>query len=564
MAPRRRRYSVAFLAAARAVARLTPGGVISLRSSVAWRVAALGALAGALYFLACPPYGVAALAWVALAPLLIAIHRAERWRQALWAGGAMGLVACFGGYAWIADTAHRFWQVPWAFATLLLAVFGTFAELQFTVFAVLAWRLRGRLRLAPAAATATLFTFCEILVPRIFPDKLGHTQVNTAALAHAASLVGAHGLSFLLAWIAASLVALGIAWVARRSPSAAADASSVRARLQFTAAELGLATLATIGFAVYGAQHAARLARTPAEHQLDVAIVQANIGDPEEIAAVLGSVTSAIDSTVATYIRFTNGMRSDPPPDVIVWPETAVPAVPRQRILDRLSQMVEQRQTTLIFGAYDAERTPDSRWLSFNAAFCMNPAGEVVGRYAKHKLLIFGEYVPLSDRFPQLMNILPSPGEFTPGPGPRVFDVKGVPLTPLICYELLFPDVVRSALRAGGSVIVNMTNDYWFGRGLEPEQHLALCRMCAMETDRPIVRATNTGISALIDANGEVQVRTRIWEPAVLRATLAVPPMTWTPYVRWGHWTTAVLAAGAWLLAAASRRLLAWRSRPLR
>ena len=546
---------MAFLTATWAVAPLTPGGVISLRSSVAWRVAALGALAGALYFLACPPYGIAALAWVALVPLFVAVHRADRCRQAVWAGGAMGLVACFGGYAWIADTAHRFWQVPWAFATLLLVLFGSFAELHFTVFAFVAWRFRRRLALAPAAASAALYTGCEIFVPRIFPDKLGHTQVDAPGLAHAASLVGAHGLSFLLAWISASLVGLGIAWVARRYAGVSSDAAGAKVRLMFTTVELALAVLMTAGFAAYGANHAARLAATPAERVLDVAIVQANIGDPEEIAAALGSVTRAIDSTVATYIGLTAGMPGNTLPDVVVWPETAVPSVPRQRILDRLQQLVTPRHTTLIFGAYDAEHTPDSRWLSFNAAFCMSPAGEIVGRYAKHKLLLFGEYVPLSDHFPQLMNILPSPGEFTPGPGPRVFDVNGVPLTPLICYELLFPDVVRAALRAGGSVIVNLTNDYWFGRGLEPEQHLALCRMCALETDRPIVRATNTGISALIDADGVVRARTRIWEPAVLHATLAVPPMTWTPYMRWGHWTTAALAAGAWLFAALAQAL---------
>src|SRR5205085_11172669 len=87
------------------------------------------------------------------------------------------------------------------------------------------------------------------------------------------------------------------------------------------------------------------------------------------------------------------------------------------------------------------------------------------------------------------------------------------------------------------------------------EQHLALCRMCALETDRPIVRATNTGISALIAANGSVQVRTRIWEPAVLRATLAVPAMTWTPYVRWGHWATLFVMACAWLAALIVRLL---------
>jgi len=166
---------------------------------------------------------------------------------------------------------------------------------------------------------------------------------------------------------------------------------------------------------------------------------------------------------------------------------------------------------------------------------------------------LFGEYVPLSDRFPSLLNLLPSPGQFSRGPGPRVETVSGVRLTPLICYELLFPDVVRAALRAGGTLIVNLTNDYWFGRSMEPAQHLAQCRMCALETGRPIVRATNTGISAFIDAGGGLLAYTDIGEQTVLRMRIAVPPMDWTPYVRYGDAATGALVLAGCLVGALAR-----------
>ena len=507
--------------------------------SAGWRAPALGALAGALYFLACPPYGLSALACVALVPLVLALRTAGRGSDAVRAGWVAGIVACAGGYAWIADTAHRFWEVPWVFAAFLLLVFASFAELHFTVFALVWWKGRRRFEAAPAAAGAALFTLCERFVPRIFPDKLGHTQVDAGPLPFAAALGGTHGLSFGLAWVAAAVAALVWAW---RTPA--------RRRC---ALELAVAVAAMGGLAVYGAQRAQGIARTAPERTLDVLIVQPNIGDPEEIVAQQGSVTQAIDSTLTAYIGMTRSAIGATAPDLVVWPETAVPTVPRPRTLERLERLVAERGIQLVFGAYDIERVTDQLRRTYNAAFHMDAMGQLRGRYAKNKLLVFAEYVPLSDRIPGLLNLLPAPGEFSPGPGPVVFTVHDVALAPLICYELLFPDVVRRALRGGGTVIVNLTNDYWFGRGLEPEQHLALCRMCAFETGRPIIRATNTGISATIDGSGVVRARTRVWEPGVVRDRVPIPPMSWTPFTRWGDLATAAVVAAGMVLGGLAR-----------
>jgi apolipoprotein N-acyltransferase len=516
-----------------------------LFSSATWRALGLGALSGAIYFLACPPYGLSPLAWVAIVPLWVAIGRTARRREALAAGIGAGFAATFGIYFWIADTAHRFWDAPWPFALLLLAIFATFAELHFAAFALLARWLRRPLGRAPAAVGATLFTACEMLTPRIFPDKLGHTQVDAGALSFAAGLVGTHGLSFVLAWSGIALARL-----LPRRLGTWPDASVVPVRHRV--AEVALCALAAVGLATWGAGRRADVERSSTEHRLDVAIVQSNIGDPEEIAIQLGSVTAAIDSTIGTYVDLSAALAGDAP-DLVVWPETAVPAVPRPRVLEHVFRAVQATGADLVFGGYDSERRADSRWRMYNAAFHMDSTGAVRNRYFKHKLLLFGEYVPLSNRFPQLLEILPSPGEFTPGLGPRVFEIAGVALTPLICYELLFPRVVRAALRGGGTAILNLTNDYWFGRYLEPQQHLALTRMCALEFGRPIVRATNTGLSALVGADGAVLAQTRLWEQTVLRGVLPVPPMRWTPFGRWGEATVALLAGAACALVA-----LAW------
>jgi apolipoprotein N-acyltransferase len=539
-----------------------------LRPNRRSRVLALGALTGALYFLSMPPYSLRPLAWVAMGPLALAVWQATSARQAALGGAAAAMVASFGGYFWIADMAHRFWQVPWVFALFLQFIYGTFAEIHFTDFALLWWVMRraatnrrrdgGQLALPgggegggrigePAALAAVLFVACELFVPRIFPDKLGHSQLDLGALPQAAALVGTHGLSFALAWLGVGLAAL-------------ASAARGRARRQ-ALLETALAVLLLGGLALAGARYREARTRVPATGSLSVLLVQSNLGDPEELAVALGSVTAAVDSTVSIYEGLTRRALTVAPPgspavDLVIWPETAVPSVPRPRIVARLQAIATDFGVPILFGAYDSDRGAGNRWRIYNAAFLMQPDGDVGEPYYKHKLLLFGEYVPLSDRFPRLLNLLPSPGEFTPGPGPRVFQSGGVALTPLICYELLFPRLVRRALRAGGEVVVNLTNDYWFGRHLEPHQHLELVRMSAIEAGRPVVRATNTGISAAIDGQGRLLARTGVWVQDVLQVTVPVPPMSWTPYARWGEWTTAGLAIAAAVLAVLGRALV--------
>jgi apolipoprotein N-acyltransferase len=511
---------------------------VTRRSTV--HVLVLGGLAGALYALAFPPYGLAPIGAIALVPLIMAVRRAPRPRLALAAGAMAGIVASIGSFFWIAGMAHRFWQVPWVFAVFLLLLFGTFAEIHFTAFAWVTSKLRPRLAVLPAAVTAALYTLLEAAIPKIFPDALGHAAVQVPWMPHASAYVGTYGLTFALAWTAAA-----IAW----------RGDAARGRVQ-RHVELVLSGCGLVVLVVLGGRRDRKESQSQPERALEVLIVQSNLGDPEELAARLGSVTAAIDSVMTLYENLTREGLAAGKVDVVVWPETAVPAVPRPRIVSRLAEFARRIETPLVFGAYDAVRQGD-RFLMYNAAYHLTAAGELQDRYYKHKLLVFGEYVPLSARFPALLNLLPSPGEFMPGPGPGWFHVAETILSPLICYELLFPRVVRRSLRTGSEVLLNLTNDYWFGRRGEPMQHLTLSRMRAFETGRPVIRATNTGISALVDGRGRVLQRTEVWQRSVLRGTLPVPAAGWTPYARWGEWTTA-----AWIAAAIGLVGSMWRIVP--
>ena len=495
----------------------------------------LCALAGALYALAFPPVGASALAWFALVPLLLAVHRVRTWKQAALCGAGAAVVMCAIGYAWIADMAMRFWRAPMPVAALLLLVYASFGEINFTLFALLLHRWRARFARWPAAATAALFTLTEELVPKIFPDTLGSTQGSVPLLPSAAALVGTFGLSFLLAWFAACVAGILRPRAARR-----------RQRV----AELLLCLAGVGALWTYGARRQQFVASLPVQRELRIALVQTNIGDAGVYIERLGSSAAMAAHVIGRYAEMTRATLQQEPADLVVWPETAVPVPPRNEAFEPVRGLVRDIDVPLVFGGYDFQVQRTGRWRVYNTLFWIDARGRVRERYYKHNLLPLGEHIPFADRFPLLLDIIPNAGEFSPGPGARVLEVEGVRYAPLICYELLFPRYVRQGVRLGGDVLLNLTNDYWFGDNAEPEQHLALARMRAFETERPIVRATNTGISAFIDADGRILQRTALWQPAVLRATLPLRAPHTTPYLRYGEWVVAAFVLVAWGLAA--------------
>lgn len=501
--------------------------------------AALSILAGATYALAFPPFQVSPLAWVALVPLVLAVRRVRTWRRAALCGAGAAVVMCAIGYAWIADMSIRFWHAPLPVAALLLLLYASFGEINFTLFALLLYRWRTRLERWPAVTTAALFTLLEVLVPKIFPDTLGSTQVAVPFLPSASALVGTFGLSFVIAWFASCL-----AWMVWSAPA-------IRRR---RGVELVMCLACSAGLWLYGVRRQHAMDALPVQRELRLALVQSNIGDAGVFVQELGSSALMASTVIGRYVGMTRATLQQGPVDIVIWPETAIPVSPRDQAFEPVRAMVRDLDIALVFGGYDFQVQRTGRWRVYNTLFWMDRRGRIRERYHKSKLLPLGEHIPFADRFPVLLDIIPNAGEFTPGSGPRAFEIDGVQVAPLICYELLFPRYVRRGVRMGGEVLLNLTNDYWFGRYAEPQQHFALARMRTFETGRPIVRATNTGISALIDANGRILAQTALSQPEVLRATLPLRAVPATPYLRAGEWCVVALVGGAWGLVA-----LAWR-----
>jgi apolipoprotein N-acyltransferase len=225
---------------------------------------------------------------------------------------------------------------------------------------------------------------------------------------------------------------------------------------------------------------------------------------------------------------------------LIIWPESAVEFwIPEniQVLPLELVPPLKSERATFIFGARSFRGKPGTaNFRAFNTAFHTDAKGRVLGRYHKQVLLAFGEYLPFAKILARLP-AMPFADGFTPGDGPRAFHLaRGIRVASLICYEDLMPDLVRKFVgETRANVLVNLTNDAWYGRSVGPWQHLWLAQFRAIETRRSLLRVTNTGVTSLVNAKGEVTQTLPTFTPTVMHSELEILSGE-TYYVRFGDW----------------------------
>jgi apolipoprotein N-acyltransferase len=293
--------------------------------------------------------------------------------------------------------------------------------------------------------------------------------------------------------------------------------------------------------------------------------IQANIGNAEKIMAERGYGYQ--DFIVQRFIQLSReALAQNPQAQVLVWPESAIPDYLDQEFSERrrpqwIKSFLTETKRYLITGAYSKEVKPRASGvapyrsndddLAYNALFILGPQGDpIVPPYRKKHLLAFGEYTPLAQWFPKLNDFSPSGKGFARGPGPQTLKVNGpnsqeLRLAPQICYEALYPDFTRQGVLGGAQILINLTNDSWFGVNSEPFQHLSMTFARAIENRRPLLRVTNTGFTSAIEASGRLFPQSPLykeWSGVFSMGYEEKPPMTL--YTRYGgFWPFVVLLA---------------------
>lgn len=517
-----------------------------------------------------------AVGWVALVPWLRALDGAASLRAALRLGVAMSVAFSLLLFGWFPATIQGYSQAPAVVCWLVFLLAAPVLEPQFITFAVaryLAGRGDRSRRLVPALAGALVYVGTEWALPKLFADTLGHGLYGSVYLRQAADLAGVPGLTFLLLVGNECVCAAFAAWAPLRA--AGLDRPAPRGPLMVPLGIVAVLVLGDLGYG-YLRLHEVQAGRRPGA-EIAVGLVQASITNYDKLAAEKGTYDT-VRTILDTHYRLSDALLGEGQPqpkarpDLLIWPETVYPTTfgsprsPEGAEFDReIAGFVHARQVPLVFGAYDREEGRE-----FNAAVFLGPGTpgprpEGDGRiefstYRKTLLFPLTEYVPEWLDSPRVRAWLPWTGTWKRGPGPRVvpFELRGgrpINLLPLICYEAIFPGYVAAAARQGqgqgrpADLIVTLSNDAWFAGTPAPRLHLLLAAFRSIETRLPQVRVTNSGVSALIDATGEISVATDMDQQVGLTVQVPAGASLGTLMVAWGDWFGPMaLAAGCGFL----------------
>jgi apolipoprotein N-acyltransferase len=439
---------------------------------------ALAATAGGLYALAQPPADLPHVAWVALVPLLAAVRRSASPSRAAGCGLLFAIVFSALVAGWLPGSVHAFFSsspvVAWFVA---LAVYLVFAGVPFALFGAFAHRLLAASPATILVGVPALYVGAELLRARVLGGLpwalLGHALHASPSLIQVADLGGVFAVSFLIGFVnAAALLAL--------------TGSRRRDAVLPAAAAIGL----VVAVALYGHARLAAVAES-AGGTVRVAIVQSNE------APAYRATQMAVDRALATYLRLSRDAFGPQRPDVVVWPENAIPVYldhdPTAR--RRVSAFADATGSSVILGAPSRDEA-GTRF--FNAAHLVTPGGGPGATYLKQRLVPFAEYSPLRG------GAATGGTEFSAGDAPTTFTVGPATWGPTICLDVIYGDVVRRTVLAGAEVLVNLSNESWLaaGGGGAAAQQVSQAIFRAVETRRDVVRAATTGLSGVIGANG--------------------------------------------------------------
>lgn len=467
----------------------------------------LAAASGLLLAFSFPSVGHPALAWAALAPLLLSLQRSTV-RQAFTLGLVTGVIYFTGTLYWITRVMAVYGGLAPVVAGLVNALLIAYLALFPAVFAMVMSRMSSGLGPRSLAAAPFVWVATELGRTHImtgFPwVLLGYSQTSVLPVAQFASVFGVYGLSALVASVSAAL-----AYAAARGMTSRRGAVRVPGVMVAYRPLIGTIAL-VVAIGIWGTARMRDGALTREGEPVIVGLVQGNVDQADKWDE------RRAGGIFREYLDMTRRAIADGA-QVVLWPESSTPFYFEEDRpgAEQVRALARETKTPILVGSDQIDRSaPQTKY--YNSAFLVRPDGATAAVYRKMHLVPFGEYVPLKTLLFFAGPLVEAVSDFSPGDAAVLLPVRGHFMSTSICYEVVYPDLVRQMVAGGAELLTTITNDAWFGPTSAPYQHFEQASMRAIENGRYLVRAANTGVSGIVDPYGRVRARTAIYEPAVV------------------------------------------------
>jgi apolipoprotein N-acyltransferase len=477
----------------------------------------LAIVSGLLLTASFPPFKTDWLIWISIIPLLIAIHDTTP-KIAFRLGIITGLTHYVTLIYWIINVLSTYGGLNFIISIFILLLLSLYLSIYTGIFSSLTCILsNSRIKIFLFAGIWVSLEYIRTYFLTGFPwGLLGHSLFSRLSLIQIVDITGVYGPSLIV--IAVNVCIYEFLKLHR----------SFLKNRYFLIQSLLLIFVVT-GTIIYGKSALTRYGSVKPENTfINTAIIQGNINQAVKWDE------SFQEKTIIKYTELTKSSFKTSP-EIIIWPETAVPLFFQDEspLTQRLFDIATEGNAHLIFGSPAYKRDADGI-LYFNTAWYISAQGEIEGQYNKNHLVPFGEYVPFKDFLPFVHRLVPSAGDFSKGTSIDPVKLNNISSGILICYEAIFPDLARQQVMKGAAILINITNDAWFGYSSAPYQHFFISVFRAIENRRPLIRSANTGISAIVEPTGNVTAQGDIFTEEVITGRISIDYKNITFYSQHG------------------------------
>jgi apolipoprotein N-acyltransferase len=460
-------------------------------------------LSGILILLAFPVFDLYLLAWVAFIPFLLSLWKKTP-GEAFQAGFIFGIVYFFGTLYWIYHSINYYGGLSFVSSISVVLLLCCYLSIYPAVFAYFFSSFIKKTKMPALLIGPVLWVVLEFIRSYAFTgfpwSSIGYSQYKFLPVIQISDITGVYGISFLVLAFNCAIVDL-VLFKSRESKMPLFP-------LSYTVIGFVMFFFALASSIGYGSW---RLGQERSGHMVKASVVQGNIEQDKKWEPAFQKYV------METYTGLTLEAAKNSP-DLIIWPETAIPFFfgDDRENTDQLVQFQKTLNTYLLFGSVlTKKKSPDQMFLT-NSVLLLDKEGKITYQYDKIHLVPFGEYVPLRSLLFFIDKLVVGIGDYLPGKQYVKAETEFGSFGAMVCYEIIFPGLVRKFYVKNGDFIVTVTNDAWFGKTAGPYQHFSMAVFRAIENRKPVMRSANTGISGFIDSNGRITAKTELFKRQVL------------------------------------------------